>query len=91
MLSALMVSAVGHASEHFLEHDAHIRGCAFVNARRQTSSQPACINRTDTILKLLVREFLATARAGHWAVCFLSSATSWAVICDGLLPKREVT
>ena len=86
-----MVSAVGHASENFFERHAHVRGYSFVNSRHQTSSLTAGINRTDMILKLLVREFLATARADHWAVCFLSSATSWAVSCDALLPKRAVT
>jgi hypothetical protein len=39
MLSALMVSAVGHVSENFFEQDVHVRDRAFVNFRHQTSSR----------------------------------------------------
>ena len=91
MLSALVVSAVGYATENFFEHEAHVRGCALVNSRHRTSSLTAGINRTDVISKLRVREFLATARADHCDVCFLNSATSCTVRLDPLLPNRAVT
>ena len=34
---------------------------------------------------------VSLARAHYSAVCFLKAATSCAVICDALLPKRAVT